>query len=393
MSQERPYDIVLFGATGFTGRLTAEYLARRAAERPFAWAIAGRNTERLAGVRDGLQKTVPSAALPSMIEASVDEPATLAAMAAQTRVVATTVGPYQRYGRPVVQAAVEAGCDYVDITGEPEFVADILKNHDDEAREKGLRIVNCCGFDSIPHDLGAWIAVRELGADEPIHLEGFVRSNATFSGGTWQSAVEAMGRMRQASKSGGAAKRRRVEGDRRVRGTRQKVRYEKDLGTWVAPMPTIDPLVVLRSARALPEYGPDFRYGHYMQVRSFPGLVVGALSVGSIFALAQLPPTRRLLLSYRQSGEGPSEEKREKSRFRVIFLGSSGKRRVRVEVSGGDPGYTETSKMLAESALTLAHDRGQLGATGVVTTAVAMGEPLLERLRRAGMRFEVMDRA
>ena len=152
-----------------------------------------------------------------------------------------------------------------------------------------------------------------------------------------------------------------------------------------------DPLVVLRSARDLPEYGPDFRYGHYVQVRSLPRLVGGAVSVGAIFGLAQLRPTRKLLLSYRKSGEGPSVEQRQRSRFRVVFLGQAGDRRVKVEVSGGDPGYTETSKMLAESALTLAHDRERLGPAGVVTSTVAMGEPLLKRLREAGMRFDIVE--
>src|SRR5690606_10442726 len=183
----------------------------------------------------------------------------------------------------------------------------------------------------------------------------------------------------------------RQDGERRVRGVRPAVHYEKEIGAWACPLPTIDPQVVLRSARLLDEYGPDFTYGHYVRVKRLPTLVAGVAAVGTLFALAQLPPTRSLLLKVKDRGEGPSEEQRARSWFRVTFLARAGGRTLLTEVAGGDPGYTETSKMLAESALCLALERERTPElTGVITPAAAMGRPLIERLERAGITFRVL---
>ena len=383
MSPELKYDVVVFGATGFTGKLVAAYLA--ASSETFRWAIAGRDAERLRGVKSelGLGDAV------GVIAADSGDAASLAAMAGQTRVLLTTVGPYQKYGGPLVAACVENGSHYVDITGEPEFVHRVIERHDDAARERGLRIVNCCGFDSIPHDLGAYMVAGALPDDASVVIEGFVSASGKVSGGTWQSAVNAMGRARQQLRPP-----RQTAGEgRTVRGLKTRARYEKTVKGWVAPMPTIDPQVVLRSARALPAYGREFRYGHYVRVGSLPKLMALGVGVGSVFALAQLPPTRHMLLKLRPSGAGPTPEERARSSFRVTFLGRANGQRVVGEASGGDPGYGETSKMVAESALCLALDGGQLpGRFGVVTPAVAMGDRLLKRLRAAGMRFEILSR-
>lgn len=384
MSTQRTYDVVVFGATGFTGRLVAEYLA--ASNESFRWAIAGRSSERLAAVKSelGLPESV------GVIAADSGDRAALEEMAAQARVVLTTVGPYQKYGEPLVEACLAAGTHYADITGEPEFVNRLLERHDDAARERRLKIVNCCGFDSIPHDLGAYMMVQALPDDAEVKLEGFVSASGKLSGGTWQSAVNAMGRARHQLRG----PKRPATGGRKVGGLNTRPHYEKAVRGWVAPMPTIDPMVVLRSARELEVYGEKFRYGHYLRVGSFPNLVGLGVGVGSVFTLAQLTPTRNLLLKLRQSGEGPTPEERARAKFRVTFVGEGGGRRVVGEASGGDPGYGETSKMVAESALCLALDASDLpDRFGVVTPAVAMGDRLLERLRAAGMRFELLSGA
>jgi short subunit dehydrogenase-like uncharacterized protein len=386
--RERSYDVILFGATGFTGRLAAEYLAEKAVETKLRWAIAGRSAARLAEVKAALTARSPACASLGIIEASSDDAASLERLAAQTRVVLTTVGPYAEHGEPLVAACIKEGTDYVDITGEPDFVDGLLDRHHAAARERGVRIVSCCGFDSIPHDLGALFTVKQLPSGAPLTVEGFVRARGTFSGGTWQSALGAMGNLR------GRPKRPRQEATsgRKVRGIKPRIRYESRLRSWVCPMPTIDPQIVLRSARALDVYGPDFRYGHYVQVRSglsLAGLVVG---VGAVVALAQIGPARELLRKVRGSGEGPSEGERAKGFFKVTFHGTSGATRVVTRVSGGDPGYTETAKMVAESALCLALDRDQLSSPGgVLTPAEAMGDALIGRLQRAGIRFEVLE--
>jgi short subunit dehydrogenase-like uncharacterized protein len=261
---DRPHDVVLFGATGFTGALTAEYLVANAGEARVA--LAGRDREKLEKLDTGLP----------LLHADAEDPGSLREMAESARVVITTVGPYIKYGEPLVAGCAEAGTDYVDLTGEPEFVDRMYIRHDAMAQETGARIVHCCGFDSIPHDLSVYFTVQQLPEGAPIKVEGFVRAELA-------------------------------------------------------------------------------------------------------------PPARK-------PGEGPSPEERAKAWFKVRFTGEGGGRWLATEVSGGDPGYGETAKMLAESALCLAHD--ELPPTaGQVTTAVAVGDALIERLRSAGIAFEVLDKS
>jgi short subunit dehydrogenase-like uncharacterized protein len=386
------HDIVVFGATGFTGGLTAEYLARNAPS-GMPWALAGRNREKLEAMRARLSEIDQACADLPLLQADVEDAGALREVAESAGVVITTVGPYIRYGEPLVAACAAAGTDYVDLTGEPEFVDLMWLRHHEEAEGTGARLVHCCGFDSIPHDLGAFFTVQQLPEGVPIRLEGFVTAGGTFSGGTYHSAVNAFGRVRQYRQVSGERRRReRGPSNRKVKAIRGTPRHDGSLGAWVIPFPTIDPQVVTRSARALDRYGPDFSYGHYLQIKHLPvaaGLVGG---LGTLFALAQLPPTRKLLLSLRSPGQGPSPEEMEKGWFRVRFVGEGGGRRVVTEVRGGDPGYAETAKMLAESALSLAGD-DLPDTAGQLTTAAAMGNSLIDRLRRAGIVFEVLEGA
>jgi short subunit dehydrogenase-like uncharacterized protein len=391
-----PYDIVLFGATGFTGGLTAEYLAQQPGLAPYRFALAGRNRGKLEDVKRHLTGINPVCDRIALIEADSSDPDSLARMARQTRVVITTVGPYIQYGEPLVKACAEAGTDYVDLTGEPEFVERMMHAYGETARRTGARIVNCCGFDSIPHDLGALFTARQLPKDKPLSIEGFVRARGNFSGGTFHSAVTAMARMgefRRWRKSVRAGHAERRQGRRLKSG----IRYRKELNSWVCPMPTIDPQVVMRSARDLPDaYGSDFAYAHYMQVKRLPTVAAIMGGVGGLFVAAQIKPLREAVLKIRQPGQGPSAEERAKGWFRVRFIGRSGDprkgERVVVDVTGGDPGYGDTAKMLAESALCLAFDSLPERA-GFLTPAVAMGDALRLRLQKAGMKFEVIEKA
>lgn len=393
MTIEREYDVVLFGASGFTGRLVAHYLAETSRKTPLRWALAGRNASKLDEVRREVSSLLPEGARLPVIEASSDDAAALGRMARAAKVVITTVGPYARYGEPLVEACIREGADYVDLTGEPSFVNRLLERHDAAARAAGVRIVNCCGFDSIPHDLGVLYTVEKLPRGEAITIEGFVRTTGSFSGGTWQTLLNEMGGagFAAAGKAPPWAK-DPLPGGRVVEELRPRVRKEPEMGGWACPMPSIDPQIVLRSARALDLYGPDFRYGHNLVFKSpltFAGVAIG---MGAIVGLAQVGPARKLLSRLRPSGEGPSAEQRAKSRFQVTFRGQTSSRRVLTRVSGGDPGYGETSKMIAESALCLAFDKEKLPPhVGVVTPAMAMGDALIERLHAAGIRFEVLE--
>lgn len=391
MSAQRTDDLVLFGATGFTGGLTAEYLARHAPE-DCRWALAGRNPVKLAAVRSRLAGLNPALESMPLLHADVTDAESLAAVASSSRVVVTTVGPYIEYGEPLVAACAEAGTGYLDLTGESEFVDRMYVEHHQRATETGARIIHCGGFDSIPYDLGVRFTVLQLPEGVPLRVRGMVRAGGTFSGGTFHSAMAAMSRGRQMRQM--SARRRALEprpADRLARSTARPPHRDKDLGHWLVPLPTIDPLVVKRSAAALDRYGPDFAYSHYAGVKRLPVALGGIAGVATLAAAAQVPPLRNFLLSRVPQGEGPSRARREKSWFAVRFIGEGGGQRVTTEVSGGDPGYDETAKMLAESALCLAFDDNP-ETSGQVTTAVAMGEHLTERLVRAGIRFVVLEK-
>jgi short subunit dehydrogenase-like uncharacterized protein len=387
---KRSYDLVLFGATGFTGGLTADYLAAKAPAE-MRWALVGRNLSKLEAVAARLAASNPAAPAPELVVADAGDAAALAGVAASTRVVITTVGPYMLYGAPLVGACAAAGTDYVDLTGEPEFVDRMWVENHEEAERSGARIVHCCGFDSIPHDLGAYFTVKQLPEGVPLKVDGHVSSNAEFSGGTYHSAINAFARGRQtlaAAKERKGAEQRPA--GRQIHSSGFGIRRDAELGGWVVPLPTIDGAIVRRSAAALERYGPDFTYGHHMVAKHLATVAALSGGVGAVAMLAPLPPTRKLLLKLKSPGEGPSEARRERSWFKVTFVGEGGGKRVVTEVSGGDPGYTETAKMLAESGLCLAFDELPARA-GQLTTAVAMGDALLTRLEDAGIAFRVLE--
>jgi short subunit dehydrogenase-like uncharacterized protein len=387
---DRPYDVVVLGATGFTGALTAEALAARGVggERVLKWAIAGRNQDKLQAVAERVAAAQPEAPAPALLHADVTDDASLRELAESTRVLITTVGPYIEHGAGVVAACAAAGTDYCDLTGEPEFVDRMYVEHHARATETGARLVHACGFDSIPHDLGAQFTVEQLPEGVPLDVRGYVRSNGRFSGGTFASAMTAFSRVRQTQAAAKARKRAERNG---APGRRVHLRAQphRALDAWAVPLPTIDPQVVARSARALERYGPDFTYGHYAAVKHLPIALGGVAGVTSLIAAAQVGPVRRALLSRVPQGEGPTEEQMAKAWFSVRFTGEGGGRRVVTEVRGGDPGYRETSRMLAEAGLCLAFDELPQTA-GQVTTAVAMGPALRERLNRGGMTFAVL---
>jgi short subunit dehydrogenase-like uncharacterized protein len=390
---ERAFDIVVFGATGFTGGMTAEYLARNAPAH-LRWAIAGRSAASLERVKQRLLAIDAGCARVGVIEARVEDDASLARMASQTRVLLTTVGPFIDYGEPVVRACIEQGTDYIDSTGEPAFSALLLERYAEPARARGVRVVPSCGYDAIPADLGAFFTVRALanGAalDRPVRLAGYLSAEAKFSGGTERSAIKAMADL--PATAGARAEVNAARAGARIRISAAKLERRPELGGWVAPLPTIDAAVVTRSAAALAAYGPDFSYAHHAVIGPLWRVIAGALAIGFVALLARFAPTRALLLALVQKpGQGPSAEQMQRSWFKLRMVAESDGRALQTEIAGGDPGYGETSKMLAESALCLALDGAALPrASGVLTPAVAMGEALLARLQRAGLQFRVM---
>lgn len=383
----RPYDLVLLGATGFVGRLTADHLAAHAPA-DLRWAVAGRSADQL----EALRSTLGDSACPpsGVVTVDVTDRDGLRELAASTRALVTTVGPYLAHGEPVVAACAAEGTDYLDLTGEAEFVDTMWLAHHETAVRTGARLVHACGFDSVPHDLGAQFTVEQLPVGVPVTVRGVVRAQATFSGGTYQSALGAISRMKQARLA--AERRRKVEPrpeGRSSRATSRGLHRDPVLGYWLLPLPTVDPVVVARSGRASETYGPKFRYSHHAGLRKLRSALVGTVGLAALGLAVQVPPLRKRLAERVPAGTGPDEDRRAHSWFTVDFVGEGGGQRVHTRVSGGDPGYGETAVMLAESALCLLHDATP-PTSGQVTTAVAMGPLLRERLVRHGITFEVV---
>jgi len=293
MPHSRELDVVLFGATGFTGGLTAAYLAQHGPE-GLRWGLAGRNLAKLEQVRSALGE---AGAGVELIVADSGDPVALADLAARTQVVLSTVGPYVGRGEALVGACADAGTDYCDITGEGEFVDRMYVAHHQTAVASGARLVHGCGFDSIPHDLGAMFTVEHMPADVPIDLRGVVRAGGLPSGGTFETALTGMSRVRHIREAAQARKRvePRPEG-RSSRAVAGKPHRDDVLGYWLLPLPTMDPAIVARSGAALPSYGPKFRYSHYAGTKTLPYAVGGAAVMAGLGLAAQLKLTRDLLM-------------------------------------------------------------------------------------------------
>jgi short subunit dehydrogenase-like uncharacterized protein len=404
---ERTSDLAIFGATGFVGRLLAGYLAEHAPAGTRI-ALAGRSRERLLEVRAGLP---PTARDWPVVEADSGDPESLAALAGRTRVLATTVGPYARYGLPVVEACAAAGTHYADLTGEVLFVRDAAQRVDDVAKGTGARIVHACGYDSIPSDLSALLLAERARADGAGGLRN-VRLVATLRGGFSGGTVDSMRAQLEAMAQDPAL--RRVAGDPYAlspdREAEPPTRQPRDAvppartpdGRWTAPfvMAPFNTRIVRRS-NALQDwaYGREFSYGEVMGVGRGPlGAVTAAgLTAGLAGTLAAMafPPTRALLDRVLPApGTGPSESVQRNGWFRMtVDAGTESGRRYRAVASGkGDPGYAATAVMLGESALALALDGDRLpDRAGSLTPATAMGDVLVERLRAAGHTYEVSE--
>ena len=368
----RDHDIVVVGATGFTGGLATEYLIRNAPPET-RLALAARDTSRLEAVCQKLAGTGADREM-AFVHAEMTDPAELRALAESARVVVSAVGPYVIHGEPLVEACANAGTDYIDLAGEPAFIDRMWLRYHERARETGARLIHSCGWTAVSHDLGALFAIEQLPSGEPVRLRCFVELSSTLSGGAYRSMLANIARPRQTVWSQLQRKRREQSpADRRVRVLNLPPLRTPEVRGFRVPYPTADRGTVLRSARALECYGPDFRYGYYLVFRR-PNPLAAVKALGS----------------YRKAGEGPTAEERERGWFKETFVGEARGQRVVARVSGGDPWYTEASKMLAESALCLAQD--DLPETpGQVTPAVAMGESLTKRLRASGVVFEVLE--
>jgi len=388
MAVAREFDIVVYGATGFTGRLVAEYLVQHYAGRKDApkWAMAGRSAEKLAEVRDliGAPKDTP------LVVADASDPASLDAMAARAKVILTTVGPYQLYGAPLVAACVKAGTAYADLCGEPGWMREMIDEHQDAAKASGARITFSCGFDSIPFDLGVHFlqaeAVRRHGKPAP-RVKGRVRKMAGgASGGTIASLTQTLKAVAKKPSlalllKSSFALTPGFEGPSQPTGLIPE--YDSATGTWTAPfvMAAINTKNVHRTNFLLGHaWGEDLVYDEMMMT------TIGDAGKAMAEAIAKANPFGESKL---QPGEGPSKEERENGFYDILFIGEyPDGATIRASVQGDrDPGYGSTSKMLAETGIALLANKG---AGGVWTPGALLGDALIARLtEHAGLTFQI----
>jgi short subunit dehydrogenase-like uncharacterized protein len=405
----REFDVVLYGATGFVGRLTAEYLAQ--AGKNVRVALAGRSTDRLLAVRNSLGESAQSW---PVLAADASSPSTLDDMAARTQVVVTTVGPYARYGLPLVAACAAAGTDYADLTGEANFIRESIDLYHKQAADTGARIVHSCGFDSIPSDLSVYAlyrAARDDGAGELAGTDFVVRSfSGGVSGGTVASLIDVLD-----AASNDPDLRRELADPYTLstdRGAEPELGRQPDMpwrrGSQIAPelagiwtggfmMAPINTRIVRRSNALLDwAYGRRFRYSEHMSLGSSPLAPIASAVMSGVGNATnglggryfRLLPRRLVDLVAPKSGSGPSAAARDRGYYRIeTYAGTTtGARYVARMEQQGDPGYKATSVLLGECGIALATDRDKLSdLRGVLTPAAAMGDALLARFPAAGV--------
>lgn len=405
----RPLDVVLWGATGFTGALVAEYLAERSTQTGLRWGIAARDLAKLEGVRDQVMARVPDATPPELMIAESFDRESLIELARSTRAICSTVGPYAQYGSELVSVCVEEDTDYCDLTGEVHWVRRMIDAHHEEAVTRGTRIVPFSGFDSIPSDLGTLMlqryALETFGV--PCDQVKFAMLNARggFSGGTVASMLnmfDEASRDREVLRISAHPYGLNPPDARKGpdRGDDMKVRHDEDFEAWLGPfiMGPVNTRVVRRSNALLDfEYGREFRYSESVRfgggATGFAAAALFSAGFMGFGAAVAVAPTRELLRRYvlPKPGEGPNREKRESGFFKVELRGKARGERVVARVGASkDPGYGATAVMLGETVCCLALDREATPARGgVLTPASALGMTLVDRLREAGMTFEV----
>ena len=387
---EREFDLVLFGASGYTGKLVAEYIQNEyGGDQSLKWALAGRNKDKLAGIKEDLNLESDL----TILEVDSNDQESLDAMTSAAKCILTTVGPYQLYGSNLVESCAKNGTDYVDLTGEPGWMYEMINEHKEAAKKSGARIVFSCGFDSIPFDLGVYFvqqAVRDKFGKPAQHVRGRVKAmNGEFSGGTIASLGATMATLKEKPElikvlANPFSLTEGFEGPTQLDDS--KVLLDEKLNMWVAPfvMAPINTKNIHRSNALLGhEYGEDFCYDEMM--------IAGEGEEGKQIADAMTSANPMGGENVPQPGEGPSQESREQGNYDVLFFADIDEGCIEARVTGDmDPGYGSTSKMITESAMCLIHDCNDLSG-GIYTPAPAMGNKLIKRLiEKAGLTFDII---
>lgn len=390
-------DITIFGATGFTGQLTADYLASRRKSEDFQLALAGRNRGKLQSLKTILEKKYSGSEI-QIIISDVDEEPSIRKMTEDTRVLVNTVGPYLEYGEPVSRACAISGTHYLDLTGEGGYVQNVGDKLNKLAGENRARLIHCCGYDSIPADLGTYFTVKQLPENENKEIECFINMTSknlyssfqSISGGTWHSALGFLSMDELERQSRVYEKLKNNSHPRDIKPMAFQFHYREETGEFGIPLPFVDIEIVLRSAAYHTFYGNSFSYGHFLSLSGLPKFFAGIFGLSLFLSAAQLPLIKEFLKSIKSRGEGPDKDIRESNRFKHSFVGKSETKTVKTEICGGDPGYGDTSKMIGEAAICCLNDELP-EIYGQVTTAQVFGDKLITRLKKyTGIEFNVV---
>ena len=361
----KKYDFVVFGASGFTGQLIVKYLSTHKEVSTLKWAVAGRNKLKLKKLYNSIDILI----VDSFNMESINS------MCKQSKLIITTVGPYNIFGGNLIQSCINNSTHYLDLTGEPSFVKNILNKYSNDAIASKSIIINCCGLESVIPDLGTYITVKKMNSDYK-DVTYYLKTKGQISGGTWASFLDAINKKYINLKSPNTSKKSKT------------LFYNKDLKSWALIFPVIDKHIVYRTSQKFNIY-KNFTFNEYLLIKSIKNVMTILISVILIRIFSKFVFIKKWLISLIPSGNGPNQNQRKNNWFKAIFIGKDTNKIVKTIISGGDPGYGETSKFISEIALCIINDFDQLKNTkGILTPIECTGDLLIQRLQKAGIKIE-----
>ena len=369
---EKEYDLIIHGATGFTGQLICEYIYKHNDSKSINWAISGRSISKLEPISKKYNI--------DLFEADSFKEKTLDFVTSKAKVIISVVGPYAIYGKQLIKSCVNNNCHYLDITGESSFVQYVKNNYSKKAIDTNTMLINCCGFESIPPDIGTYYSVKQLN-EKNIDVKCYMKTKGQISGGTWASFLNHFD-------SAKIKKKIKNNSTKKEKAKNRILFYNKELKKWALIFPDIDQHIIRSSSKLIDSYGSDIKFVKYMLFKSLFKIAGLLIPLFFISILAKFKISKKWLESFIPSGTGPSKEQRKKHWFEYILIGETQKQKIITTVKGGDPGYGETSKFVAEMGLALILDTDQLNyKKGVLTPAACAGDVILKRLQKAGIKF------
>ena len=370
--KNRKYDIIVFGASGFTGKLVSEYLFKSKDSKNISWAIAGRDEHKLKKIADNYN-------IDYILADSFDLDS-LNHICSLSKLVLSTVGPYMIYGENLVYACIENSTHYLDLTGEPQFVTNMYKKYRYKAIKNKSIVIHCCGFESIPADMGVNEILKQFN-DDNVDLTFYLKTKGSISGGTWASFLNSISKPESLAM-------KRMKSAMKKATPKQKIFYSQRFNKWALTFPVIDKYIVYKSINSLNKF-KNVRFTQYVIQKSFFKMLILIKSIFLISIISKIDLARNYLLSLLPSGKGPSLEKRNSSWFDITIVGKSKIKTVTTVIKGGDPGYGETSKFIAETALSIILNFNELLVDrGILTPMECAGDILTDRLKKSGIVVE-----